>query len=131
MVVWLCLMVFTTIRWIKNKLEAHFLANLTKSLAKPKHILMNLKGKCKDTLTNIKQVYNARQYINGQSEMKSQRCNVWSQIWRSVHIFISQEQNVSLLLLKTCFGFIPNLLSCLTFFRQFWSCTPPIKPTCI
>jgi len=41
--------------------EKKVVVDLTKSLVQPKHILMNLKGKLKDNLTNIKQVNNARE----------------------------------------------------------------------
>jgi hypothetical protein len=36
-------------------------ADLTKSLVESKHILVNLKNKQKDNLTNVKQMYNGRE----------------------------------------------------------------------
>jgi len=35
-------------------------------------------------------------------------------------MFISQERKVKVLLLKTYFGLIQHLLSCLTIFQRFW-----------
>jgi hypothetical protein len=60
---------------MKPSLEGHMLADrlkeddkklvrdLTKSLVLPRNILLNLKSKRQDCMTNIKQVYNERQQI--------------------------------------------------------------------
>jgi len=47
--------------------DKHIVHDLTKSLVPPKNILMSLKGKRHECLTNIKQVYNARQRIKKSS----------------------------------------------------------------
>jgi len=113
------------------KLSGHLLAgrlkmeekqrviDMTKSLAAPRNILTNLKGKNKESVTLIKQVYNARTRWS---------CNTWFQSWRSINRSISQEQIARKPLLKTYSLLIQIQLICLTLFQPFWSWTPLTKP---
>jgi len=94
----------------------------TRSLVQPKHILMNLKDKNQESLTNIKQVYNACHRFK-----KSERDNK-----------IERQHLVTKLDKHKYVHFTGTYCEATTVYNIFWAHpesinwirTPPIKPTC-
>jgi len=74
--------------------EKQRVIDMTKSLAKPRNILTNLKGKNKESLTLIKQVYNARtRWRKGQREDKTELQYLITKLEKHQYVYFTRANS--------------------------------------
>ncbi|XP_039690286.1 uncharacterized protein [Medicago truncatula] len=108
--------------------EKQRVINMTKSLAKPRNILTDLKEKNKESVTLIKQVYNARtRWRKGQREDKTELQYLITELEKHRYVYFTRA-NSEETTLEDLFFAQPKSIDMLNILPPFWSWTPPTKP---